>query len=296
MESLTNVPPLIVIVGQTASGKSELALQLAKRYNGEIICADSRTVYRGMDIGTAKPSQQDQKLVPHHLLDIAEPDQPITAADFKQRAQERMQDIASRGKTAFLVGGTGLYIDAVLFNFSFSSSVLPGIRQELNKKSVQELQTMLLKKGLALPENTKNPRHLIRQLETGGVSNQKTALRQNTLVLSTPFLDQPTLKERLTRRLNGMLKQGLEKEVQTLVARFGWDCPALQTIGYQEFKPYFAGEVTLGEVKTAVVQHSIQYARRQKTWFKRNRHLHLIYKKEDAVDLITSLLNKNYIA
>ncbi len=120
MESFPDHTPLIVIVGQTASGKSALALELAQQYNGEIICADSRTVYKGMDIGTAKPSKEDQQQVQHHLLDILSPDQTMTAALFKEKAEQAIKDIGSRGKVAFLVGGTGLYVDSLLFNFSFT--------------------------------------------------------------------------------------------------------------------------------------------------------------------------------
>lgn len=296
MGSDANQPPLIVIVGQTASGKSALALELAQQFRGEIICADSKTVYRSMDIGTAKPSKKEQQLARHHLLDIANPDEPMTAAVYKQRAQAAIDDVASRGHTPFLVGGTGLYIDAVLFDFSFKASA-PGKygREELSAKSTEELRQLLVTEGIPLPSDSNNPRRLMRQLETGGAPATKSSLRSNSLVLGMPLLDREILQQRLTSRLEQMFAEGLEDEVKRLSGTFGWDCPALQTIGYQEFRLYFSGQQSLADAKAAIVQHSLQYAKRQKTWFKRNPHIHWICKKEDAVDLITSLLNKNYI-
>ncbi|HZM63823.1 MAG TPA: tRNA (adenosine(37)-N6)-dimethylallyltransferase MiaA [Candidatus Saccharimonadales bacterium] len=295
MESGANNTPLIAIVGQTASGKSSLAVELAQQFNGEIICADSRTVYKGMDIGTAKPSLDDQHAVRHYLLDIAQPDKPVTAAAFKQMAQAAIRNIISRGKLPFLVGGTGLYIDAVLFDFSFSSYPDLRLREELTAKTVSELQAMLLAKGIKLPRNASNHRHLIRQLETGGASGTKNPLRKNTLVLGLEPPQRDDLEKKLVNRLDRMLKKGLEGEVEALVAKFGWECPALQTIGYQEFRPYFEGQCDLKEVQESIIRNSLQYAKRQKTWFKRNDHIRWICKKEEAVDLITSLLNKNYI-
>jgi tRNA dimethylallyltransferase len=161
-------PILIAIVGETASGKSALALDLAERYNGEIIAADSRTVYRGMDIGTAKPSVADRARVPHHLIDIADPDQSISAADFQRLAYKAIADIQAREKNAFLVGGTGLYIDAVLYNFKFHGPADLAERAKLEKLSVVELRQQLQDEGTPLPTNQNNPRHLVRQLETKG--------------------------------------------------------------------------------------------------------------------------------
>lgn len=286
----------MVIVGQTASGKSALALELARKFGGEILCADSRTVYKGMDIGTAKPSKEDQRIVPHHLLDILEPDQVITAAQFKQKAQQTIKEIGDRGNVAFMVGGTGLYLDSVLFDFQFRPKPDPELRKKLLTKSVQELQEILSVKGLPYPENSLNPRHLIRQIESEGYPVKKGDLRSNTIILGTAPLDREDLEQRLVARLDRMFRQGLEAEVKTLAKKYGWECPGLQTIGYQEFRPYFRGESDISEVKVAIIQNSLHYAKRQKTWFKRNKDVHWICKKEESVDLITSILNKNYIA
>jgi len=292
MEPRSNHPPLVVIVGQTASGKSSVALELAARYDGEIICADSRTVYKGMDIGTAKPSAGEQGRIRHHLLDVTTPDHLFTAADFKHQVDIAIQDIARRGKLPIMVGGTGLYVDAVIFNFGFRPPVRSQAqRTSLEGLSVEELHMVLQKKGLPLPANERNPRHLMRQIETGGVQAMREPLRDNTLVLGITR-EKEDLHQRIQVRIDDMLKYGLEAEVRKLVEIYGWTPRAFQTIGYQEFRRYFEGLCDLDEVKAAVVRSTEQYAKRQLTWFKRNKSIHWICKAEESVDLITTLLNK----
>ncbi len=259
---------LIVIVGTTASGKSALAMKIALENNGEIICADSRTVYRGMDIGTAKPTVQDQKLVKHHLLDVVNPDEPFTVADFQQLAQQAITDIQKRGKTPVMVGGTGLYIDSILYNFKFRP-VNAHLRKELELLNVDELQQRIEEQGLKLPNNTQNPRHLMRVLEAAGQPSVKKSLRENTLVLGLT-IPEGELKERITNRVEQMVAQGLEQEVKSLSKRYGWQAEAMKGIGYQEFKAYFAKEQTLEETKAQITKNTWAYARRQRTWFKRN--------------------------
>jgi tRNA dimethylallyltransferase len=291
MESKPNNPPLIVIVGETASGKTSLSLQLAQRFSGEIIAADSRTVYTGMDIGTAKPAASELAQVPHHLLDITTPDQPITAAQYKLRAQEAIADIVRRGNVPFLVGGTGLYIDAVLYDFAFRTPANPAEREKLQQLSIEELQTLLQQAGIPLPNNARNPRHLIRQLETKGEQAAPAELRANTLVLGMQ-VDRALLKERIATRVDVMLQAGLEAEVVSLSKKYGWDIPPMQTIGYQEFRAYFAGNATLEEVKQEIVRNTVRYAKRQRSWFKRNPSIQHICNVDEAVDLITTFLNK----
>lgn len=291
MESQSDQSPLVVIVGETASGKSALALDLAQRFDGEIIAADSRTIYKGMDIGTAKPDQRERLLVPHHLLDVVSPDQPFTAADFKARAQAVIADITRRGKLPLLVGGTGLYIDAVLYNFSFAAAPDLGERQRLQQLTVAELQAELVGRGIPLPVNDRNPRHLIRQLETAGSVGQRSVLRRRTLILGLQP-DREYLNERIHLRVNSMFVAGLEQEIKELIVRYGWQCPALRTIGYQEFKPFFEGKTDLSAVKAEIEKNSRQLAKRQRTWFKRNKSIHWISQKDEAVDLVTTFLNK----
>ncbi len=166
MAATPSRPKLLVIVGPTASGKSELALNIAKKYNGEIIAADSRTVYRDMNIGTAKPSLDDQKALLHWGLDLVNPGQRFTAADFKQYAEAKIVDIQKRGKLPLLVGGTGLYIDSVLFDFGFLADFDPKLRKELEQLSVQDLQKIIKQRGYTMPTNYQNKRYLIRVIET----------------------------------------------------------------------------------------------------------------------------------
>lgn len=293
MESQSDRTPLIVIVGETASGKTALAIDLAKQFNGEIIAADSRTVYRGMDIGTAKPNVEEMDGVPHHLLSIVDPDQIFTAADFKRRALEAIDDIASRGKIPFLVGGTGLYVDSVAYDFAFNGEPDYALRAELNALPVQELQQKLQDMGLPLPENSNNPRHLIRAIETEGAVPTKGSLRQNTLLLGLP-IDREVLKAKLIRRVDLMVEQGFIEEVERVANQYGWDVPALRAPGYKAFRKYLAKEITLEEAKTLFVRNDWQLAKRQRTWFKRDKNIQWTCKKEEIVDLVTTFLNKVY--
>lgn len=291
MESQSNNTPLIVIVGETASGKSSLSLQLAQRFSGEIIAADSRTVYKGMDVGTAKPTVAERSRVPHHLLDIANPDQPITAARYKLLAQAAIAEVGGRGRLPFLVGGTGLYVDAVLFDFAFRRPPDPAQRRELQLLSVEELQARLLEAGIPLPANEHNQRHLIRQLETNGEVALSQELRPNTLVLGLQ-VDREALRNRIVERTEAMFTAGLEQEVRRLSREYGWQIPAMQTIGYQEFETYFVGNRTLAEVKQEIVRNTVRYAKRQRSWFKRNKSIKYICNSDEAVDSITTFLNK----
>lgn len=291
MESRTNNPPLIVILGQTASGKSALAMRLARKFNGEIIAADSRTVYKHIDIGTAKPSKEDRRAVRHHLLDVAEPSDHFTAADFKRLASEAIHDISGRDKIPFLVGGTGLYIDAVLYDFSFRQPPQVEERKKLQQLSVSELQSLLIQRDIKLPINQNNPRHLIRALETGGEDAQKSTLRPNTLVIGLAK-DRDELEQSIRNRVDSMLDDGLLDEVAEVSGRYGWDVPALQAPAYKAFRKYLEGSALLDEAKQLFVRYDLQYAKRQKTWFKRNPDIVWISNLEKVDELITSFLNK----
>jgi tRNA dimethylallyltransferase len=291
MEPRPDTTPLIAIVGETASGKSALALKLAQKYAGEIIAADSRTIYRGLDIGTAKPNPEERKLVPHHLLDVVNPNEPFSAADFKQRAEQAIHEISKRGHIPFLVGGSGLYIDAVLYNFAFRPKADPAVREQYLHLSVEELQGLLQEKGIGLPANSRNPRHLIRALETEGRVAAPRPLRANTLIIGLQ-VDRERLKQNISQRVEQMISQGFIEEVRAVAAQYGWQAPALQAPGYKAFKSYLADEISLDEAKAAFIHNDLQLAKRQRTWFKRNKSIHWVENEEQAVDLITTLLNK----
>jgi tRNA dimethylallyltransferase len=292
MASGSKHTPLVVIVGQTASGKSVLAMDLARRFNGEIIAADSRTVYRGMDIGTAKPTLEDRAAVPHHLIDVVDPDESFNVADFQRMASAAIDDIARRGKLPILVGGTGLYVDAVIYDFGLRKPADPELRKELERLSVEELQDRLIEQGLPLPTNERNPRHLIRAIETGGEAAMRSSLRPQTLVIGLQ-IDPEMLRAKITHRVDAMVDAGLVEEVRMLGGRYRWDASALQAPAYKAFRPYIEGKITLEEAKRQFVKYDWQYARRQKTWFKRNKDIVWVDNRVEKIeDLITSFLSK----
>jgi tRNA dimethylallyltransferase len=292
VEPNADQPPLIAIVGQTASGKTGLALELAHLVNGEVIAADSRTVYRGMNIGTAKPTAQELAMTPHHLIDIVAPDQSFNVFMFQQQANQAIGAISGRGHVPLVVGGTGLYVDALLFGFQFAGQAAdPARRSQMELYSVPELQEMILSNGLELPRNVQNPRHLIRTLERDGEVPTRHELRPNTLVLGLQ-IDREHLLDKITRRVQLMIEQGLVDEARRLSDQYGWDVPAMQAPAYKAFRGYIEGVCTLEESAKLFVQLDMQYAKRQKTWFKRNKSIHWISKTEEAVDIVTTFLNK----
>lgn len=285
------INPLVVIVGMTGSGKSALGLEIARKYDGEIVCADSRTVYKGMDIGTAKPSEAERREIPHHLLDVVSPDEPFSAAEFKRRALIWVDDITIRGKLPIMVGGTGLYIDGVIFDFAFLPPVPAEDREHLQRLSVDELQQKIADLGLELPENSRNPRHLIRQIETNGAVAVKKGIRENTLVLGIDITKEE-LSGRLKRRTQQMLRGGLEAEVKGLAERYGWDAPGLSAVGYREWQDYFENDKSISEVEQEIVSNSMHYAKRQRTWFRRNPDIDWIKNSSDAVQRVQSFLQQ----
>jgi tRNA dimethylallyltransferase len=284
--------PLVVIVGETASGKSALALEIAEQFKGEIIAADSRTVYKGMDIGTAKPTREDQALIPHHLLDITTPDKPITVADFKKLANKAIDDISARGKLPILVGGTGLYIDAVIFDFQFNGVATDtALREQLSGLSVTELQNQLRGHGISLPENERNPRHLQRALETKGQRATRKPLRKNTLIIGLQP-DREALQERISQRVDAMVEAGLVAEVGRLGKQYGWGTEVLRIPAYRTFREYVQKTISVQEAKEQCIKYDLALAKRQRTWFRRNESIHWLQEQSEAVDLITTFLNK----
>ena len=265
-------PPLLVIVGPTGSGKSALAMQIAQEYNGEIICADSRTVYEGMDIGTAKPSAKDREKVPHYLLDVIKPDQSFTAADFKSRTLQVIDHISAKGKLPIMVGGSGLYIDSVIFNYEFGEPADPEKRKTLGSKSIEELQAECRLKNIELPININNKRHLIRAIELGGLPHRNDRLRSNTLVVGITT-DREELRRKVSGRIHEMVDEGIVDEVKLLGQRYGWECEAMTGNIYRIFKDVVTGEKNLTQAIEEAIRSDMLLAKRQMTWFKRNPHI-----------------------
>lgn len=287
--------PLIVVVGETSSGKSDLALRLAREFDGEIIAADSWTVRREADIGSAKPSPEDQAAVPHHLIDVAGPDEDFTAAVFKDLALEAIEDISRRGKLPIMVGGTGLYIDGVLYDYGFLPAGDRRAREELNTLSVAELEQKIIDMGLDFGDvDRRNKRRLIRLIETNGAKPASQPLRGNTLIIGIKT-DSDTLKERVTARTDAMIASGLEDEVRGLAERYGWDCEALKGINYAQWKVYFEGRETLAETRQKLIKANLDLAKRQRTWFKRNKSIQWFSAPvnwPNVVDVVTTFLDR----
>lgn len=283
--------PLVVIVGETASGKSDLAIRLAEQFNGEVISADSWTVYRGFDIGTAKPTPEDRERIPHHLLDVADPREGFSAAVFKRLAVQAIGDIGARGKLPILVGGTGLYIDSVLHDYEFLPAPDPQMRSELNGMNLAEL----LKKAQDLQLDTagidlRNKRRVIRLIENNGQRPTRQALRPNTLILGVRKpLDE--LRRRIIDRVEVMVAAGFVDEVRHLGETYGWDIEPMRAPGYRAFADYVCGRVSLEAAKQRFVQNDLQLAKKQRTWFKRNKSIQWVKQQGEAVDLVTTFLN-----
>jgi tRNA dimethylallyltransferase len=283
--------PLVVIVGETASGKSALALKLAGQFNGELICADSWTVYKGFDIGTAKPSKEEQAIVPHHLLDIADPSVGFSAVEFKKRAVAAIDEICARGKLPILVGGTGLYIDSILYDYEFLPAGSGKQREELNGLDLGALQAMAETRGLNTDGiDMRNKRRIIRLLEADGQRPKRSDLRKDTLVLGLS-VPKEELQERVIKRVDAMFQNGLEKEVKNLAERYGWDVEPMKGIGYREFESHFSGNQNIEKTCERIIQGTMRLAKKQRTWFKRNNSIQWLNDPSESVAIVTTFLN-----
>lgn len=295
MVATKQVGPLLVIVGETASGKSALAMELAKQFDGEIISADSWTVYKGFDVGTAKSSNLERAIVPHHLLDVADPSGGFSAVIFQQLAQSAIDAIHRRGKLPILVGGTGLYIDSVIYHYGFLAPPPPELRERLNNMPLSEILELAKEKGLDTSGiDVRNKRRVIRLVENDGALPTRKPLRPNTLIIGiqTP---RETLASRATRRVEHMIAAGLENEVQQLAKQYGWGAEPMKGVGYKEWREYFEGSATLEETKARIIKSTLDLAKRQRTWFKRNNSIHWFSTPVDftnIVELVTTFLNK----
>jgi tRNA dimethylallyltransferase len=281
----TTPAPIIGIVGPTASGKSDLALALAQRVPVEILVADSRQVYRGMDVGTAKPDAVARAAVPHHLIDLVDPDEPFTVADWVARARPLVAEVSGRGRLPMLVGGTGLYVSALLDGHDYASQAWsPELRAELTRRlEVEGLEPLVAELRAADPAmatriDLRNPRRVLRGLERaiaggGGAAPSATpyAGRVALIGLSRP---RDELYRRIDRRARDLFGAGLLKEVATLQARgFGPELRPMTGHGYREAALVLAGESTIDEAITLTATRTRQYAKRQLTWFRRDTRI-----------------------
>lgn len=276
-------PRIIAVTGATASGKSSLAMQLAAKLNAEIVCMDSMQIYQGMDIGTAKPTLQDRQQIPHHMLDVVSPSEPYTVADYAEHATLVIREILSRGKLPMLVGGTGLYLKALMHGLSLGVSRSdPAVRERLERiadqpDGRQKLHDMLAEvdeasaaklhpndirrviRALEVFELTGTPLSRTRQEETGAFTILPLAIR----------MERERLFERIEKRVDIMLEQGLLAEVSHLLdAGIPADAQAMQGIGYKEMIPAVSGLVSLETARGQIILNTRHYAKRQETWFR----------------------------
>ena len=267
-------PPLVVIVGPTASGKTALAIELAKQYGGEIICADSRTIYKGMDVGTAKPSAKERSEVPHWGLDLVEPGDSFTAADFKRYAQAKIAEIRSRGQVPFIVGGTGLYVDGVLFDYQYGEAVDPQRRLELESLTTEQLQEYCKTHNIELPKNHRNRRHLVRVIEQKSINNKRQYQPLKNTVVVGIATNREILRSRITKRIEQMLANGVVDEAIKLGKKYGWDSEAMTGNTYPLVHLYLENQLTRTELVEKNTTTDWQLAKRQMTWFRRNPHIY----------------------
>ncbi len=274
---------ILAIAGATASGKSKAAVELAKKLNGEIISMDSMQIYKHMDIGTAKVTLQEMENIPHHMIDILEPNMPFSVSDFVKLAKDKINEITARGKLPILAGGTGLYFESLIYPFNFGGTKSDeDIKNNLYKQLEQFGAEYLHKKLMEIdpidgakihPNNTKR---LIRALEiyeiTGNTKTNNSTNKQLLYDLDMYVLDwdREILYDRIEKRVQIMFDNGLQKEIENLLeVGITFDMQSMQGIGYKEFASYFDGKCSLDDVKNAIILNSRHYAKRQITWFKR---------------------------
>jgi tRNA dimethylallyltransferase len=285
---------LIVICGATATGKSGLALSLARRLDSVILSADSRQVYREFDIGTAKPTVEEQKLVPHYLIDICEPTETMTVADYQEKAQAVIANLGV--SPVLLVGGTGLYIRSIVQGMKIPRvAPQPELRSQLESLGQNQLYPMLQQVDpiAAQKIHANDLVRTLRALEVYYVTGIPISEQQGENPPKYPILqicldcDAEKLDLRIRRRTEQMFADGLVAEVEYLSQKYGTDLSLLNTLGYQEIKQYLAGEISLDEAKELIVLHTRQFAKRQRTWFRQAPNIEYI--DMDNPDLLESV-------
>lgn len=285
---------IICVVGATASGKTDLAVKLAKAVDGEIISADSMQVYKNMPIATAVATKEEQDGVPHHLVEFLDTDQTFSVADFVERAKVLIDEITARGRVPIVAGGTGLFVDSLVKNISFSEvGSNAEIRKELAEKSNEELYEKLLEldSKSAQDIHPNNRKRVIRALELCMSGTSKTEQNENSMLIDSPYdalyigigyKDRQKLYDRINKRVDLMLDAGLENEARQMLGKQG--LTARQAIGHKELQPYIDGKITLDEAVEGLKRETRRYAKRQLTWFRRNENINWLYADEMSRD------------
>ena len=291
---------IICIAGPTASGKTALAVELAKEFNGEVVSCDSMQVYKRMDIGTAKPTIEEMKGVPHHMLDVAEPEEDFSVSRYCSMASPIVDDILARGKTAIIAGGTGLYMDSLIRGNDFAPFPSTGRREELEQRAATEGIEVLMDWLRQIDPDTAGRLHLsdrkriIRALEiwleTGetmtahNLKTQQIPPKYTPLWLGLDFAQRSELYRRIDLRVEIMLELGLIDEIKALLSSgISAKCTAMQAIGYKEFVAALEGQCSIEEAAALVQQSSRRYAKRQLTWFRRNSGMNWLIRDEEEI-------------
>ena len=295
---------IVVVCGPTASGKTALSIALAKAFDGEVVSADSMQIYRGMDIGTAKPTKEEMAGVPHHMLDVAEPGEQYSVSRYVQEATACVEDILARGKLPIVCGGTGLYIDGLIRGTDFQPAGTDnGIREELEKEwEEQGAEAMMARLAAVDPPSAErlhlsDKRRILRALEvylatgeTITAHNARTKAippRFEAVMIGLNTQPRDILYGRIDRRVDVMLEQGLLREVQTLLEKGLLEGTAAQAIGYKELLAHFRGEMTLDAAADLIRQKSRNYAKRQLTWFRRDERVKwIVYNAPQAAQAV----------
>lgn len=305
---------IAAVVGPTASGKTALSVTLAEKFSGEIVSADSMQIYKGMNIATAKPTEEERRSIPHHMMDFLDPNVRYSVSDYVRDAKKCVSDIASRGKLPIVTGGTGLYIDSLLTNTDFgempdNSKIRKKLRLRLESEGSRSLLDELMKTdpecAEALHEN--NTGRIIRALEVyylTGITMTELKRRSHLVpseydacIIGINYKDRDILYSRIDRRVDSMVSEGLIEEAERY-ADLGSDSTSAQAIGYKELKPYFNGEIPQECALDNLKRATRRYAKRQITWFKRNESINWIYPDEDknyiqtAENIISEFLKK----
>ncbi|MDE0563320.1 tRNA (adenosine(37)-N6)-dimethylallyltransferase MiaA [Exiguobacterium sp. B2(2022)] len=271
--------PVVVIVGPTAVGKTKTGIELAKAFDGEIVSGDSVQVYRGMDIGSAKVTKEEAEGIPHHLIDICDPDDAMSVAAFQQLARAAIDDIYARGKLPIIVGGTGLYIRSILYDYEFvERPVDEALRADLERLAEVEGREALHQRLVQLdPERAatihpNNVRRVVRALEVAMQGDTQTTDSEPSehydYRLFVLHADRELLYDRINQRVDAMMEAGLVEEVESLMAKGYRDTQAMRAIGYKEIIPYVEGKISKDRATDLLKQHTRQFAKRQLTWFR----------------------------
>lgn len=298
---------IILIGGITATGKTDLSIFLAKRFNGEIINADSRQVYRYLNIGTAKEPIEKQfkdgsvliQNIKHHQIDVLNPDEEFNLSIFLTKAKKIIDAILKRKKIPIIVGGTGMYLDSIAKGFTLSTEKKDSqLRRTLSEKTVQELQTILKDKSMKTfksltNSDQKNSHRLIRAIERSEQLRTSNKNIYDSLYL-IPKYDISSIEKKIRARVEQMFHEGLlEENVKLREKGYTTDLNSMRSIGYKEFDQYFEGKADLQEVKNAIILHTRQYAKRQITWFKRNKNAVIVTSKSEAEKAVSIFLSNN---